>query len=80
VTAGGGDVGLVSVPTIVAALHDRAEVVRVFLDTGMDVLDELLARDADVRIVETQFNGTAAEWAREGGHPEIAARLEAIGQ
>jgi ankyrin repeat protein len=87
---------------MIAALHDRAAVVRVFLDAGMDVntapfcnqtalhfaaqlgrtdtLDELLARGADVRIVETQFNGTAIDWAREGGHPEIAERLEAIGR
>ena len=90
------------VAMIVATLHDRAEVVRVFLDAGMDVnvapfcnqtalhyaaqlsrtnaLDELLARGANVRIVETQFNGTAIDWAREGGHPEIAERLEAIGR
>jgi len=88
------------VAMIVATLHDRAEVVRIVLDAGMDVntapfrdqtalhfaaqlgrtdvLDELLARGADVRIVETQFNGTAIDWAREGGHPEIAERLEAI--
>ena len=45
-----------------------------------DVLDELLARGADVRVVETQFNKTPIEWAREGRHPEIAERLEANGR
>jgi hypothetical protein len=42
-----------------------------------DVLDELLARGADVRVVETQFGKTPIDWAREGGHPEIAERLSA---
>jgi ankyrin repeat protein len=42
-----------------------------------DVLDELLARGADIRIVETQFNKTPIDWALEGGHPKIAERLRA---
>ncbi len=54
------------------ALHFAAQLGRT------DVLDELLARGADVRVIETQFNGTAIDWAREGGHPEIggAARSD----
>jgi hypothetical protein len=87
------------VAMIVAAIHNRVDVVSMFLDAGLDVnaapfcgqtalhyaailgrvdvLDELLARGADARGVETQFNGTPIEWAREGGHSEIAERLEA---
>jgi ankyrin repeat protein len=90
------------VAMIVAAIHNRADVVSTFLDAGfdvntapyrgqtalhyaahlgqLDVLDELLAGGADPRRVETQFNGTAIDWAREAGHPEIAERLEAHGR
>jgi hypothetical protein len=40
-----------------------------------DVIDELLARGADASLIETQFNRTAADWARETGNKQIAARL-----
>jgi hypothetical protein len=87
------------VAMMVAAIHDRAAVLRLFLDGGFDVntapyrgitalhyaadlgctavLDELLARGADPTLVEDQKNGTAIDWARRGGRPEIVARLEA---
>jgi hypothetical protein len=96
------DANAPEVAMIVAAIHNRAAVLRAFLDAEIDVnatpfcnqtplhfaaqlgctdvLEELLARGADVRVVETQFNQTPSEWAREGGHPEIAERLDAIGR
>jgi hypothetical protein len=51
------------------ALHEAAArgyggLVRLLLDHG-----------ADARIVEPHFGGTAADWARHGGHPDIAALL-----
>jgi ankyrin repeat protein len=48
-----------------AAIMGRAEVV-----------DELLARGADASVVDEQMHTTAAQWARESGHAEIAARLD----
>ena len=41
-----------------------------------DVLDELLARGADSSVVDTRKKKTPAQWAMEGGFPEIAKRLE----
>jgi hypothetical protein len=35
----------------------------------------LLDHGADARVVEPHFGGTAADWARHGGHAEIAAML-----
>jgi ankyrin repeat protein len=40
------------------------------------VIEELLARGADTSVIETQCNGTPAQWARETGNLEIAERLE----
>jgi ankyrin repeat protein len=53
------------------ALHFAAQLGRVA------IVDELLARGADPRIVDKQMNQTAAEWAREGGHTELADKLSA---
>ena len=40
-----------------------------------EVIEELVTRGADTSLVETQFNRTAAEWARETGNVDIAAKL-----
>jgi hypothetical protein len=87
------------VAMVVAAIHDRAAVVRALADAGVDpdcapfcnqsplhfaahlgcheVLDELLARGADLGRVDSQTGKTPLEWAREGRQAEIAARLAA---
>lgn len=43
-----------------------------------DVVEELLARGADVSLVETQFNRTPSEWARESGNTGMAERLKGL--
>jgi ankyrin repeat protein len=40
------------------------------------VVDELLRRGADTTVIDTQMNRTPAQWARELGRQEIAAKLE----
>lgn len=42
------------------------------------VVDFLVDSGADVRRKDPKFDATAAGWAREGGHAELAARLEAL--
>lgn len=70
--------------TFTKVAEARAKVVQISGDGLQKTLSDPKAfkrfqqAQGDVRIVETQFNGTAIDWAREGGHPEIAERLEAI--
>jgi hypothetical protein len=47
-----------------AATRGHAGLVRLLLDHG-----------ADARVVEPHFGGTAVDWARHGGHADIAAML-----
>jgi hypothetical protein len=56
------------------ALHEAA------FRGHMDAVEALLALGADPTIRDARFNGTAAGWARHGGHPALAARLEAAEQ
>lgn len=42
-------------------------------------VDLLLARGASLTIRDARFNATPQGWAKEGGHPEIAAALQADG-
>lgn len=42
-----------------------------------DTVDLLLARGANVTIRDARFNATPEDWAKEGGHLEIAAALKA---
>jgi ankyrin repeat protein len=53
-----------------SALHYAANLGRA------EVIEELLARGADVSLLDTQMKQTPAGWAREMGNAEIAARLE----
>jgi ankyrin repeat protein len=39
----------------------------------------LISRGAELELKDERFNATAEEWAREGGHPEIADRLRRRG-
>lgn len=39
-------------------------------------VDLLVARGASLALRDARFGGTPADWAREGGHPEIAQALE----
>jgi len=43
-----------------------------------EVVAELLARGADVSVVDEQMNRTPAGWAREVGHTAIAEKLEGV--
>ena len=52
------------------ALHYAA------LNGRREMVDFLIERGADVRIVDTKVGGTAAGWAEYGGHPAIKALLE----
>jgi hypothetical protein len=53
------------------ALHEAA------FHGHTDAVEALLALGADPTIRDGRFNGTPAGWAHHGGHPALAARLEA---
>lgn len=63
-------------PDATTALHHAA------LDGNAALVDELLARGADLARRDKVFNGTAAGWAHAGGHAalgeHLAARLSAM--
>lgn len=42
------------------------------------VVDELLAQGADASLVDSQMSKTPAQWASDGGYPDIARRLEGL--
>ena len=56
-------------PDATTALHHAA------VDGNAALVDELLARGADLARRDKVFNGTAAGWAYAGGHEELGARL-----
>ena len=56
-------------PDATTALHHAA------IDGNAALVDELLARGADLARRDKVFNGTAAGWAYAGGHEELGARL-----
>ena len=62
-------------PDATTALHHAA------IDGNAALVDELLARGADLARRDKMFNGTAAGWAHAGGHAalgeQLAARLSA---
>jgi ankyrin repeat protein len=39
------------------------------------IVELLLERGADPRVTDTQFHGTAADWAKHAGHSDLEARL-----
>ncbi|MCU1486794.1 MAG: Ankyrin [Actinomycetia bacterium] len=78
-------------PVASAIQLGRSDVVPFLLDVGFaiglglhwaaweddrELVDLLLARGADLTLVDPEFDGTPDEWAAYAGHPELAAYLE----